>query len=243
MLKLRKSDTRGHTDLGWLDSRHTFSFGNYIDRHNVHFGPLRVLNDDIVAPGGGFPNHPHHDMEILTYVVEGALEHRDSLGNGAVLRAGEFQRMTAGTGITHSEFNPSKTERTRFLQVWLQPWQRGLSPSYDQQPLALAAHSGWALVATPAGASPLGQEPAAPLEIQQDARVYAGRFAAGEHAQIALDAAEGAWLQVIDGSLVVNGEEASGGDGVAITDAELITVVANTDAHALLFVVRPSGSS
>src|SRR5262245_54991204 len=173
MKTIRKGNERGITDFGWLDSRHTFSFGDYQDPKHHNFRALRVINDDRVAPGGGFPTHPHRDMEILTCVLSGALEHRDSMGNGEVIRAGEWQAMTAGTGITHSEFNPSRSEPVHLLQIWLFPDRRGRAPGYRQRVFTDADKRGkWALVASPHGES-------GALVIHQDARVYQTKLTSG----------------------------------------------------------------
>src|SRR5215207_6665359 len=200
MFTVRKSTDRGTTRFGgWLDSRHTFSFGEYQDPEHHQFRALRVINDDRVAPGGGFPTHPHRDMEILTCVLSGALEHRDSMGNGEVIRAGEWQAMTAGTGITHSEFNPSKAEPVHLLQIWLFPDRRGHTPGYQQTQFTDADTRGkWALVASPAGG-------AGSLVIHQDARVYQTKLA-GETVRHELASGRAAFVHVATGSVSVNGE-------------------------------------
>src|SRR3954454_18528772 len=176
MITIRKASERGHTDFRWLDSWHTFSFGDYMDSDHMGFHSLRVINDDKVAAGGGFPTHPHRDMEIITYVLSGALEHKDSLGTGEVLRPGEVQRMTAGTGIRHSEFNPSPTEPVHLLQIWLTPDRRGLTPSYEQTAFPEAERRGrWRLVASNDGRD-------GSVTIHQDADVYATLLEPGESA-------------------------------------------------------------
>lgn len=236
LLNHRKADERGHTDLGWLDSRHTFSFGDYVDRNHVRFGPLRVLNDDRVAPGAGFPTHPHRDREILTYVVEGALEHRDSMGNGSILTAGEFQLMSAGTGITHSECNPSANAGARFLQIWILPETLGLEPRYEQRPLPLSEHRGsWLQVATADSTDDA-------MTIHQNVHVYAGDFGPGSTASLPVPSGGSAWLQIVDGSLKAHGVQLAAGDGLGISATHEVTVEvptdATTDATALLFLME-----
>ncbi|MBA4067640.1 MAG: quercetin 2,3-dioxygenase [Isosphaera sp.] len=225
MLTIRKGADRGATDLGWLDSRHTFSFGDYQDRRHQQFRALRVVNDDRVAPGAGFPTHPHRDMEILTCVLSGALEHRDSMGNGEVIRAGEWQAMTAGTGITHSEFNPSGTDPVHLLQIWLFPDRRGHTPGYAQKPFAGEAGA-WVLVASPDGAD-------GSLVIHQDARVYQARLAPGRSVTHDLTPGRAAYLHVATGSAVVNGERLTAGDGAAVEDESAVVVAG--DGEVLLF--------
>lgn len=225
MLTVRKADTRGVTRFGdWLDSRHSFSFGDYYDPARHHFRALRVLNDDRVAPGGGFPTHPHRDAEIVTWVLSGALEHRDSMGNGAVLRAGEWQAMTAGTGITHSEFNPSRTEPVHLLQIWLLPDRKGHAPRYDQRAFA-GVPGAWELVAAPGGSG-------GALPIHQDARVYRARLTAAP-ARHALAPGRAAYLHLATGTATVNGVALAAGDAVTVEgDSEL---VASGDGEAVLF--------
>jgi redox-sensitive bicupin YhaK (pirin superfamily) len=227
MLTVRKGADRGVTDLGWLDSRHTFSFGDYQDRRHQQFRALRVINDDRVAPGAGFPTHPHRDMEILTCVLGGALEHRDSMGNGEVIRAGEWQAMTAGTGVTHSEFNPSRADPVHLLQIWLFPDRRGHAPGYRQKLFADADKAGrWALVASPDGAD-------GSLTIHQDARVYQARLAPGQAVTHALAPSRAAYLHVATGAATVNGERLTAGDGAAVEDESAVTVTG--DGEVLLF--------
>ena len=227
MLTVRKSADRGATRFGgWLDSKHTFSFGDYFDPEHHQFRALRVINDDEVAPGGGFPTHPHRDMEILTCVLSGALEHRDSMGNGEVIRAGEWQAMTAGTGITHSEFNPSKSEAVHLLQIWLFPDRRGHKPGYQQRLFADTDKGGkWALVASPDGAN-------GSLVIHQDARVYQTKLA-GEAVRHELASGRAAFVHVATGSATVNGTELAAGDAVAVEDEKEVTVSGN--GEVLLF--------
>lgn len=227
MMTIRKGSDRGVTKFGgWLDSRHTFSFGDYQDPHHHQFRALRVINDDRVAPGGGFPTHPHRDMEILTCVLNGQLEHRDSMGNGEVIHAGEWQAMTAGTGITHSEFNPSKTESVHLLQIWLFPDRRGHTPGYQQKVFTDADKLGkWALVASPDGK-------AGSLVIHQNARVYQTKLA-GQTVRHDLESGRAAFVHVATGGVTVNGTELRAGDAVAIEDEVEVTV--SGEGEVLLF--------
>lgn len=224
MLTVRKGSDRGVTRFGgWLDSKHTFSFGDYYDPKHHHFRSLRVINDDVVGPGSGFPTHPHRDMEILTCVLAGALEHRDSMGNGEVIRAGEWQAMTAGTGITHSEFNPSPTEPVHLLQIWLTPDRRGHTPGYQQR--AFDAVGEWVQVASPDGAS-------GSLVIHQNARVYQAKLA-GETVRHDLAAGRAAFVHVATGTATVNGTALTAGDAVAVEDENAVVVSGSGDV--LLF--------
>src|SRR5262245_9647671 len=227
MITIRKGSERGVTKFGgWLDSRHTFSFGDYYDPKHHQFRTLRVINDDRVAPGGGFPTHPHRDMEILTCVLSGQLEHRDSMGNGEVIHAGEWQAMTAGTGITHSEFNPSRAVPVHLLQIWLFPDRRGHTPGYQQKVFTDADKGGkWALVASPDGA-------AGALVIHQDARVYQTR-SGGHTVRHELQDGRAAFVHVATGSATVNGTELVAGDAVAVEDEPTVTV--SGEGEVLLF--------
>lgn len=227
MLTIRKGTDRGVTKFGgWLDSRHTFSFGDYYDPKHHNFRALRVINDDRVAPGGGFPTHPHRDMEILTCVLSGQLEHRDSMGNGEVIHAGEWQAMTAGTGITHSEFNPSKAEPVHLLQIWLTPDRRGHTPGYQQRQFTDVETRGrWALVASPDGE-------AGSLVIHQDVRVYQTELR-GEEVRRELAPGRVAFVHVATGAGTVNGAELVAGDAVAVEDER--EVVVSGDGAVLLF--------
>jgi len=229
MLHIRRSAERGYFDHGWLKTFHTFSFADYHDPAHTHFRALRVMNEDRIAPGQGFGTHPHRDMEIVTYVLEGALEHRDSMGHGEVLRPGEFQRMSAGTGITHSEFNPSATEPVHLYQIWLFPERKGIEPGYEQKRFDDAElQNAWRLVA-----SPRGEDGA--LTIHQDAHIYLSKLAACCEIRHALSSGRYAWLQVLRGAAAINGDELSAGDGVAISDESAVGVRAGTDAELLLF--------
>ena len=229
MIVLRRSDERGKANFGWLDARHTFSFGHYFDPGHMGWGPLRVINEDRVAPGGGFPTHPHADMEIITYILDGALEHRDSLGTGAVIRPGEVQRMSAGTGIRHSEFNASKTEPVHLLQIWIMPERNGIEPGYEQTAFDLDGAKGRLVLV----ASRDGREGS--VTIHQDAELRAGRLAAGQALRHAMRPGRLGWLQVARGDLRLNGERLHQGDGAAIRDEQLVELAADGDAEVLLF--------
>lgn len=228
MLQIRKAADRGHADHGWLDTRHTFSFANYYDPAHMGFRALRVINDDRVTGGAGFPTHPHRDMEILSYVVEGALEHQDSMGNGSVIRPGELQRMSAGSGVRHSEYNHSKSERVRFLQIWIVPDRTGTPPGYEQKLFGDERRGTLRLVASRDGRD-------GSLTVRQDIDVYASLLAAGQKLEHAIAPGRHAWLQVVNGSARVEGESVSEGDGVAVSDQSTLRVEASGDAELLLF--------
>jgi hypothetical protein len=228
-LTLRRSAERGQADHGWLSSRHTFSFADYFDPEHMGFRTLRVINEDRVAPGRGFPTHPHRDMEIFSYVLEGELAHRDSLGNGRTLAPGEVQLMSAGRGVTHSEVNPSPTAGLHFLQLWIQPRERGLAPSYTEwRPDPARASDAKVLMI-----SPDGREGSA--TIRQDARVYRVRLAAAGSTTHALAPGRGAWIQVARGGLAVNGIELAAGDGAACEQPGELVFEARGSTEALLF--------
>lgn len=229
MMTIRPAAERGHADHGWLDSRHTFSFADYYDARHLGFRALRVINDDRVAPGQGFGAHPHRDMEIVSYVLEGALQHKDSMGTGSVIRPGDVQRMSAGTGVTHSEFNASKTEPVHFLQIWLIPARRGLPPSYEQKSFAEGAKRG----ALRAVASPDGRDGS--LTIHTDAVVYAGLFDAGESAELAIPPGRHAWVHVARGRVRVNGAELADGDGASLVDEAAVRVEGVSGGEILVF--------
>jgi redox-sensitive bicupin YhaK (pirin superfamily) len=228
MIRIRKSDDRGVTRIGWLDSRHSFSFGEYYDPAEMHWGPLRVINEDVVAPGAGFPPHPHRDMEIVTWVLEGELAHKDSTGNAEVIRPDELQRMTAGTGIRHSEFNASSTKPVHLLQIWLMPGRTGLAPGYEQKSFAGSLDGALRLVA-----SPDGREDS--VTIHQDAEIYAARLEAGARQTLSPRAGRVQWVQVARGALTLNGAALSKGDGAAIEGEAQLEMVANDGAEFLLF--------
>jgi len=225
MIQLRKANDRGHANHGWLDSWHTFSFADYHDLAHVQFSTLRVINEDRVAPGEGFPTHPHRDMEIITYVLEGALEHKDSLGTGSVIRPGEVQRMSAGTGIRHSEFNHSQTEPVHFLQIWIIPDRQDVQPGYEQMRIGLDGQL--RLVASPDGSD-------GSLTIHQDARVYAARLN-GSEVTHTLAPGRRAWLQVARGAVKLNGTTLQAGDGAGIENELTLRLAADGSAEVLLF--------
>ena len=229
MITIRKAEERGHFNLGWLDTYHTFSFDQYYDPAHMHFRSLRVINEDRVAPGQGFPTHSHRDMEIITYILAGALEHRDSMGSGSVIRPGDVQRMTAGTGVAHSEFNPSSTEPVHLLQVWILPSARNLSPSYEQRFFGVDERRGKLRLI----ASREGNDGA--VRINQDARVYASLPGADETIEHEVGRQRHTWIQMARGTLNVNGIELKQGDGVAISDEARLRLVAHDAAELLLF--------
>jgi len=229
MILIRKSDARGHANHGWLDSRFTFSFADYYDPQRVHFRTLRVMNDDHIAAGAGFPTHPHRDMEIVTYALEGALEHRDSMGNGSVIRPGDVQYMSAGTGVTHSEFNASKTETVHLYQIWMFPDQKGHQPTYGQKHFAEADKRGKLRLVV----SPDGREGS--VKIRQDNELYATVLAPDETVQHALKPGRHAFVQVARGSVTLNGQPLETGDGAAISDEQSINLTGVQDAEVLLF--------
>jgi redox-sensitive bicupin YhaK (pirin superfamily) len=232
-LVIRRAGERGRADHGWLDSRHTFSFGNYFDPEHMGFGPLRVINEDRVAPGGGFPTHPHRDMEIVSYVVDGALAHRDSLGTGSVIRPGDLQRMSAGTGIRHSEFNASNKDPVHFLQIWIIPERDGLTPSYEQRTFALEEKRGrLRLIGSRDGRSDS-------VTIHQDVDLFVSSLAPGEGVAHDLETGRIAWLQVVRGAVGVHGVELAAGDGAAISTAGPLRIAAHEDSDVLLFDMRP----
>jgi quercetin 2,3-dioxygenase len=228
MITIRPAGERGKTALDWLDSRHTFSFADYYDDEHTHFGPLRVINEDIVAPGKGFGTHPHANMEIITYVVAGALEHRDSLGTGEVIHAGEVQRMSAGDGITHSEFNHSKTDPVHLLQIWILPERRGIPTGYEQKKLTLSPNQ-WQVVADPTGSGA--------LSVHQDVSLLAARIEKGKKLSYATERGS-AWLQVVKGSITIGDITANAGDGLAIVNEKGFDVLASADSEILLFDLR-----
>lgn len=229
MLQAIKANTRGRTRISWLDSAHTFSFGEYYDPLRMGFRTLRVVNDDRVAPGGGFATHGHRDMEIISYVVSGALEHKDSLGTGSRIVPGDVQRMSAGSGIRHSEFNGSRTEPVRFLQIWIPPSQRGLAPSYEQKHFPEAERRGrLRLVASPDGAE-------GSITIHQDARLYAALLDGEERASLALAPGRHAFVQVVRGAVVANGVALAEGDGLAISEEAELSLQGAREVELLVF--------
>lgn len=229
MIRIRKAQERGHANHGWLNTHHTFSFASYRDPDHMGFRSLRVMNEDRFAPGQGFGEHPHADMEIVSYVLEGALQHRDSLGHGAVLRPGEFQRISAGTGITHSEFNPSPSEPVHFYQIWLFPESRDLPPSYEQQHFDDSEmHNALRLVASPDGEQ-------GSLTIHQDARVYLAKLDPNASIDVAIGPGRHAWLQVLRGSVTLNDQELETSDGAVVSDESQLNITATTPAEIMLF--------
>jgi quercetin 2,3-dioxygenase len=229
MITVRKGNERGASNFGWLDSKHTFSFGHYYDPENMGFGTLRVINEDVVSGGKGFGTHPHDNMEIISYVLEGALAHKDSIGTGSVIRPGDVQRMTAGTGIAHSEFNASNSDPVHFLQIWVLPEQRGLAPSYEQKSFPAETRKGrLALVGARDGRD-------GAVTIHQDLDLFVGNLGKGDAVTHALRPRRKAWVQVTRGEVVVNGTVIGAGDAAALTDETAVTIGANDNAEVLLF--------
>jgi quercetin 2,3-dioxygenase len=236
MITIRKSAERGHYQNYWLDSRHSFSFGEYYDPQHLGFSALRVINDDLVKGGAGFPTHGHKDMEIITYVLDGEVEHKDSLGNGSVIRPGDIQRMSAGTGIQHSEFNPQADQQTRLLQIWLLPKTRGIAPGYEQIFVPATERSGkLKLVGSPDGRD-------GTVTIHQDVALYAGQFKPGEGAMLSLAPGRTAWVQVAKGAVTLNGMDMAEGDGAAVTKETALDLKAAADAEVLVFDLPPLAS-
>ncbi len=229
MMTIRKASERGHANHGWLDSHHTFSFANYYDPAHMGFRGLRVINDDRVAGGEGFGPHPHRDMEIISYVLDGGLAHRDSTGTGATIRPGDVQRMSAGTGVVHSEYNASRTDEVHFLQIWLMPARRGLPPSYEQKTFTDADKRGaLRLIASPDGDD-------GSVTIHADAKVYAGILGAGDRVELPIASGRGAWLHVARGKVRVDGTELGEGDGGAFDGEARIRIEGVDDGEVLAF--------
>ena len=229
MITIRKSEDRGHFNLGWLDTYHTFSFDQYYDPNHMGFRSLRVINEDRVQPGHGFPTHSHRDMEIVTYILEGALQHQDSMGNGSIIRPGDVQRMTAGTGVAHSESNPSQTEPVHLLQIWILPHKRGLKPDYEQK--AFSDEDRRAVLRLIASED--GRDGS--VRIHQDANVYGSLLEIGQEVVHQLAPNRHAWIQVARGAIAVNGEKLNESDGAAISDESNLIIVGRESAEALLF--------
>jgi redox-sensitive bicupin YhaK (pirin superfamily) len=227
MIQLRKSKERGHSQIGWLDSYHTFSFSEYYDPAFMGFGNLRVINEDTVQAGYGFGKHPHSDMEIISYVIEGSLEHKDSMGTGSIIRPGDIQRMSAGTGVEHSEFNHSKTEPVHFLQIWIIPEKRGLQSEYEQKAIRKSTNQ---LILI---GSRMGDSHA--VTIHQDVELFAAYLTADNTIQYQFNNDRRGWLQLIKGKIQLNGEILSAGDGAAITNENTIAMTCLQDAELLLF--------
>jgi quercetin 2,3-dioxygenase len=233
MLEIRKAADRGTADLGWLKSRHTFSFADYYDHHHMGFGPLRVINEDRVAPGQGFGTHGHQDMEIISYVLEGALEHRDSIGTGSVIRPGDVQIMSAGTGIRHSEFNHSKTEPVHFLQIWIVPDRRGIAPRYDQKRFPDDQKGGrLRLIGSPKGDD-------GSIIIHQDVKLFASILSGGAKLEQPVAPGRQAWLQVVRGSVDANGYRLDAGDGAAVHDESVLALKSDADSTEILLFDLP----
>lgn len=229
MQEVRRSEERGVANHGWLDSRHTFSFGHYQDPRHVGFGPLLVINEDKVMPGQGFGTHGHRDMEIISYVLEGALEHKDSMGNGSVLRPGDVQRMTAGTGVRHSEFNHAQDQTTHFLQIWVLPAQLNLTPGYEERHFDEAAKRGkLALIASTDGRD-------GSVKVHQDMVLYAGKFDGAETASLPIAEGRRAYVHVVRGKVSINGRTLVGGDAAKLTQEEAVTLSGGEDSEVLVF--------
>jgi redox-sensitive bicupin YhaK (pirin superfamily) len=229
MNAVRRSNERGHADHGWLDSYHSFSFADYFDSRHVEFGPLRVINEDRVAPGAGFGTHPHRDMEIISYVLSGELAHRDSLGTGSVIRPGDVQRMSAGSGVTHSEFNPSSTQRLHFLQIWIKPNVLGIEPSYEEKHFSDEQKQGrLALIASPDGRD-------GSVSINQDALLYVGRFGGQEEASMELRPNRRSYVHVVHGAVWANDIELGAGDALKVSDAPAVRIKGGQAAEVLVF--------
>jgi len=230
MIKVRRADERGHANYGWLDTHYSFSFADYFDPKHMGFRSLRVINEDVVQPGRGFGTHPHKDMEILTYVLEGELEHRDSMGTGSVIRPGEVQRMSAGTGVTHSEFNHSKEKPVHLLQIWILPEKKGLQPSYEQKAFNHAHQPGWRVVAE-------RESENGALNLHQDVRMLRGIVGNDKEETYAIAPDRHAWVQVARSQVEINGTALHAGDGAALTGETLVRAIAKGDspAEVLLF--------
>jgi quercetin 2,3-dioxygenase len=224
MIQVRKSHERGHANHGWLDTYHTFSFADYHDPEHMHYGNLRVINEDVVAPGAGFGTHPHRDMEIITYVLEGALEHKDSMGSHGVIKPGDVQRMSAGTGVLHSEYNASQSEKVHLLQIWIFPEKKGIESSYEQRNFSPA--SGWQLLVTP---SPKNGE----VKIHQDAQLFRAILKDGEQVEMPIDSKRHGYLQVARGVVKLGDQELRAGDGAAFTQEDA-RIIAQSDSEVLL---------
>jgi len=232
MIQVRRGNERGHADHGWLDTYHTFSFANYFDPDHMGFRSLRVINEDWVKPGYGFPTHPHNDMEIITYVLEGSLEHKDSMGTGSVIRPGEVQKMSAGTGVRHSEFNHSENEPVHLYQIWILPESKGIKPMYEQKAIPAVEKQGKLRLV----ASPHGGNGSNAVKLSQNAEVFATELAAGQSVEHRLAAGRYAWVQVARGTVSLNGNDLSAGDGAAVAQEEKLQITgASGKSEVLLF--------
>lgn len=228
-LLVRQAKERGHTDLGWLKSYHTFSFGRYYDQRHMGFRSLRVINDDRIAAGRGFPTHPHRNMEIISYVLEGSLQHKDSTGKGAIITPDDIQMMSAGRGITHSEYNPSAKDENHFLQIWIDPAVRGVLPRYSERKVTADQKTNqWKKIVGP-------EESNAPVKVRQDASIFATKLETSETLEFTVEKNRHAWLQVARGSLTVNGTKLHAGDAIATSRAAELHVQAHEQTDALLF--------
>ena len=233
MLEVRKSEDRGHANHGWLDSYHSFSFAEYYDEQHMGFGPLRVINEDRVNAGGGFGTHGHRDMEIISYVLDGELAHKDSMGTGSVIRPGDVQRMSAGSGVRHSEFNHAKDQTTHFLQIWIQPNVTGIPPSYEEKNFSAEEKRGrLRLIASPDGES-------GSVLIHQDAKLYAGLFDGAETASLAIGADRLVYIHVARGTVTVNGVTLKNGDALKLSDVAIVDISGGQQAELLVFDLAP----
>ncbi len=229
MITLRRSEERGHTQLNWLDSFHTFSFGDYHDPHYMGYRALRVINEDRIKPGASFPTHAHREIKIVTYVLEGAVAHKDSTGTSSVIRAGEVQRMSAGTGISHSEYNASKTEPAHFLQIWILPDQPRLKPGYEQRSVGLEKNVGrWVVMASE-------NNPDGAVKIHQDAELLLAQLVSGQRLTYRLKGGRHVWLHVVQGTVALNDTLLKAGDGAAISGEQILEIVAPNSGEVLLF--------
>ena len=228
MITIRKAEERGHANLGWLDSHFTFSFADYYDPAHMGFRALRVINDDIIIGGGGFGTHPHRDMEIITYVLSGALEHKDSMGNGRIIHPGEVQYMAAGTGVEHSEFNPSPAEPVHLLQIWILPDRKGLKPAYAERSFAASPTGKFQMAASKSGRD-------GSIPINQDADVFVGKFKTGDKISHPLKPGRHAWLQIAEGEVELNGLPLKAGDGAAASKETSVSLTCESSAQVLLF--------
>ncbi|QDZ39353.1 pirin family protein [Euhalothece natronophila Z-M001] len=229
MITLRKANERGHANHGWLDSYHTFSFANYYDPNFLGFRSLRVINEDTVQPDAGFPTHGHRDMEILTYVLEGELEHKDNMGNGSIIYPGEVQKMSAGTGILHSEFNPSKTQPVHLFQIWILPDKNGVKPNYEQRYFDIEKNQGnLTLIAAKNGEGDC-------ISVEQDVRLYASKLGVDAVLNYELERDRHAWLQVVKGSVTLNDQQLNPSDAAAVSEEKTLKIRATKDAEILLF--------
>ena len=228
MMNIRRANERGHADHGWLNAYHTFSFAGYYDPAYMGFRSLRVINDDTVAPGGGFGTHPHRDMEIITYILDGELEHKDSMGNGRVIRTGEVQYMAAGTGVQHSEFNPSEKNPVHLLQIWIQPDRKGAKPRYEEKSMVRAQTGVWHLVASQSGRD-------GSIAINQDAELLLAKLESGDTVEHLLPAQRQAWIHVAEGAVELNGQKLNAGDAVAVSEEAKLKLTAIGKSQVLLF--------